>query len=79
MCNDYERPLLAGRPPSREMAAASPAQLHLGLLGNLQRVVDLGSEIPDGAFELPVSEQALHRAEILGRRWINVALVRRSE
>jgi len=28
------------------------ADLYLGVLGDLQRVIDLDSEIPDGAFEL---------------------------
>ncbi len=35
----------------------SLANLHLGLLGDLQRIVDLDTEIPHGAFELGVSEQ----------------------
>ena len=37
--------------------ATSPAGLHLGLLGDLQRVVDLDPEVSDGAFKLGVPEQ----------------------
>ena len=59
-------PLLAGLRPPGEAAAASPVHLHLGLLGDLQRVINLDSQIPDRAFELRVSEQDLHCPEILG-------------
>lgn len=34
-----------------------PRPLHVRLLGDLQRVVDLDPEVADGAFELGVAEQ----------------------
>ena len=36
------------------------ANLHLGLLGDLQRIVDLDTEIPNCAFELGVPEHKRH-------------------
>jgi hypothetical protein len=32
----------------------------LDLLGDLDRVIDLDAEIPNGAFDLPMPEQKLH-------------------
>jgi hypothetical protein len=29
-------------------------------------IIDLDAKVPDGAFDLPVPEQELHRAEIAG-------------
>lgn len=43
------RPLLAGLRPSAAAVATSPARLHLSLLRDLQRVVDLDAKISDGA------------------------------
>ena len=59
------RPLLAGQRRSSLAAATSLAELHLGLLGDLQRVVDLDAEVSDGALKLRVPQQ-LDRSEILG-------------
>ena len=56
---------LAGQRPSSSAAAASLAGLHLRLLGNLQCIVNFDPQIPDGAFELRVSEQQLNGSEIL--------------
>ena len=43
-----------------------PTGLHLSLFGDLQRVVDLDSEVSDGALEFGVTEQELNRPEIPG-------------
>jgi hypothetical protein len=40
--------------------------LHLGLLGDLECIIDLDTQIPHGAFELGVPEQQLHRPKVLG-------------
>jgi hypothetical protein len=40
---------LAGLRPPRLAVATSPARLHLGLFGDLQRIVNLDPEPPDGA------------------------------
>ena len=59
------RPLLAGQRPSDIPAVAnSLANLHLGLLGDVQRIVDLDAEIPKCAFEFRVPEQQLNSSEI---------------
>ena len=50
-------PLMAGLRPSCPAAATSTTRLHLGLLGNLQRIVDLDPEVSDRALEFAVTEQ----------------------
>jgi hypothetical protein len=55
-----------GQRPSSPAVATSTAELHLSLLSDLQRIVNLDAEIPDGAFQLCVSEQQLNGPEILG-------------
>ena len=52
--------------PSGSAAATSRTRLHLGLLGDLQRIVDFDPEIPDSAFKFRVSEQELYGPEIPG-------------
>jgi hypothetical protein len=49
--------LLTGLRPSGSAVATSLAGLHLSLLGDLQRVVNLDSEVSDRAFEFAVTEQ----------------------
>jgi len=49
--------LLAGLRPSCPAAATSTTRLHFGLLGNLQRIVDLDPEVSDRALEFAVTEQ----------------------
>ena len=44
--------------------ATGKASLHLGLLRDLERVVNLDSEISDSVLELRVPEQQLNRPEI---------------
>jgi hypothetical protein len=44
-----DRLLLAGLRPSGSAVATSPARLHLSLLRDLQRVVDLDAKVSDGA------------------------------
>ena len=39
--------------------------LHLSLLRDLQRIVNLDSRIAHGALELGVAEQQLHHSEVL--------------
>jgi hypothetical protein len=51
---------------SSSAVATALIDLHLSLLRNLQSIVDLGPEIPDGAFKLGVPEQQLNRPEISG-------------
>ena len=58
--------MVAGLRPSDSAVATSLARLHLGLLRDLERVVDLGSEVTDGACELGVAEQELDGSEVLG-------------
>jgi hypothetical protein len=41
--------LVAGLRPSGSAVATSPARLHLSLLRDLQRVVDLDAKVSDGA------------------------------
>jgi len=55
------------------------ANLHLGLLGDLQRIVDLDTEIPNCAFELGVPEQKLNGSQISGSSIDQRAFVRRNE
>ena len=52
--------LLAGKRPSNPAVATGTTRLDLGLLGDLQGIVNLDAEIPDGTFELRVPEQQLH-------------------
>jgi hypothetical protein len=42
--------------PPGPAAVTKPKGLHLGLFGNLQRVVDLNPEVSDGALQLAVTE-----------------------
>jgi hypothetical protein len=51
------------RPPGLA-AATKPTGLHLGLLGDLERVVDLDPELSDSALKDAVTEQKLDRPEI---------------
>jgi hypothetical protein len=51
------RPKLAGQRPSNSAAATSVVRLHLSLLGDFQRDVDLNPKVSDSAFELGVAEQ----------------------
>jgi hypothetical protein len=48
---------VAGQRPSGSAVATCLAGLHLSLLGDLQRVVNLDSEVSDRAFEFAVTEQ----------------------
>ena len=43
-----------------------PDGLHLGLLGDLQRIVDLDSKLSDGALKLAVAKQKLYRPQVPG-------------
>jgi len=40
--------------------------LHLGLLGDRQRIVNLDSKVSDGALKLAVAEQKLYRPQVSG-------------
>src|SRR6266480_7536283 len=51
---------------TRWRSLTSLANLHLGLLGDLQRIVDLDTEIPHGAFEFRMPEQKLNGSQISG-------------
>src|SRR5438552_11978748 len=51
---------------TRWRSLTSLANLHLGLLGDLQRIIDLDTEIAHGAFEFGVPEQKLNGAQISG-------------
>lgn len=44
----------------------SPRELHFGLLGDFQRVVDLDPKIPNSALELGMAKQELNSSEISG-------------
>lgn len=57
---------MAGQRPSSSAAATSQTGLQLGLLGDLERIVDFDPEIPDSAFKFRVSEQKLYGPEIPG-------------
>jgi hypothetical protein len=59
------RPLLAGQRPSNPAVATLLANLQLRLLGDLQSIVDLDTEVPDGTFELRVPEQQLDGTQAL--------------
>jgi hypothetical protein len=61
----FDRLLVAGLRPSCPAAATSTTKLHLGLLGDLQSIVNLDAEIPHGTFELRVSKQELYGPEVL--------------
>ena len=50
-------PELAGLRPSGAAIATSPVRLHLSLLRDLQRVVDLDPEVSDRAFKFAVTKQ----------------------
>jgi hypothetical protein len=43
-----------------------PFPLYLGLFGQFQRVIDLYSEISNGAFKFGVAKQELHRPKVFG-------------
>jgi hypothetical protein len=45
----HQRLLVAGLRPSGSAVAASPARLHLSLLRDLQRVIDLDAKVSDRA------------------------------
>ena len=51
-------------PVSDRRIRRSLTRLHLGLLGDLQCIVDLDSEIPNGAFEFGMAEEKLNGPEI---------------
>ena len=51
------RPFMAGLRPSYPAAATGTTRLHLGLLCNLQRIIDFDAEVSDCAFEFAVTEQ----------------------
>jgi hypothetical protein len=61
---DAQRLVMAGLRPSSSAVATSTTELHLGLLGDLQCIVDLDSEIPNGAFEFGMAEEKLNGPEI---------------
>jgi len=42
---------MAGQRPSSPAAATGATRLHLGLLGDLQRAIDLDAKIPDGTLQ----------------------------
>jgi hypothetical protein len=62
----HERLELAGQQPSPSAVVTSTARLHLSLLGDIQRIVNLGTEISNGAFELHAPKQDLNGTEIPG-------------
>jgi len=45
--------------------AAGNAALDLGLFRDFQRIIDFDAQIPDGTFQLGMSEQQLDRPQIL--------------
>src|SRR5439155_7948269 len=51
---------------TRWRSLTSLANLHLGLLGDLHRIVGLDDEIPNCAFQFRVPEQQLNGSEIAG-------------
>jgi hypothetical protein len=53
-----------GKRPSGSAVATSPRRLHLSLLRDLQRVVDLDPEVSHCAFQLRVPKQQLNCSEI---------------
>jgi hypothetical protein len=55
---------MAGQRPSCRAVATSRPRLHLGLLCDLQRIVNLDAEILDGAFELAMPEKKLNGPKI---------------
>jgi hypothetical protein len=50
-----------GRIATAEAIRPGGSFLHLSLLGDLQRVVNLDAEVPNGALELGVAQEKLHR------------------
>src|SRR6266851_2077125 len=61
-----ERLVLAGLRPSGPAVATSSTRLHLSLLRDLQRVVDLDSEVSDGALQFAMAKEKLDGPEIPG-------------
>jgi hypothetical protein len=57
---------VAGPRPSSSTAATGSTRLDLRLLGNLEGVIYLDTEISDGAFKLRVPQQELNGSEISG-------------
>jgi hypothetical protein len=57
---------LADQRASPSAVVTSTARLQVSLLGDLQRIVNLDTEISDGAFELHVPKQELNGTEIPG-------------
>src|ERR1700687_2267177 len=66
MERDGGGPLLAGLRPSGPAVATSSTRLHLSLLRDLQRVVDLDSEVSDGALQFAMAKEKLDGPEIPG-------------
>jgi hypothetical protein len=52
------------RPESDRHPTACP--LYLGSFGQFQRIIDLYSQISNGAFKLGVAKQELHRPKVFG-------------
>ena len=59
-------PLLAGQQPSFPAVATGTARLHLSLLRDLQRVVDLDAEVSDNTLKFAVTQEKLDGPEIPG-------------
>ena len=51
--------------PMRRQPTEPIKPLHLSVLRDLQRIVNLDSKIAHGALELGVAEQQLHHSEVL--------------
>jgi hypothetical protein len=69
---------LVGQRPSGGVVATSRSSLHLRLLGNLQRVVDLDPEVSDAAFDFGTSKQKLNGPKSPGPPLDQRRMVRRS-
>lgn len=54
------------RPHGNHSRDRSFRRLYFRLLGDFQRVIDLDSEVSDGAFQLGMSKQQLNGAQVLG-------------
>lgn len=61
------------RMPDRFAASAS----EVGLLRNLERIIHLDTQIPYGAFQLPMSEQQLAGSQVSSLLVDQLTLVRR--
>jgi len=67
---------LAGQRPSASIAdrPLPSRQLDLGLLGNLERVVNLDAKVPHGAFQFRMAQEQLHGSQVPGsgidQRWL---------